>query len=117
MPDIFVYILVGFFALYGLYAFIKYLEGKLLSLNPAAHVLIVVSIGHEEDAEYVVRSAQNKLGMCDGKQDKQLIIIDKGMDEEARLVVETLNQHYQNISTCKPEELEHLLKGRLRLQN
>lgn len=76
-------------------------------------MLIVVPVtGHDEEAEFVLRSAAQRAKWMGGKDEKRVLCVDCGMDEETRHICETICREYRFMEIVTPEELG----SRFRLQ-
>ena len=50
--------------------------------------------GHEEEAELALRSAVQKMKWLGGREEKQILCLDCGMDEETREICERMAEQY-----------------------
>ncbi len=62
--------------------------------------------GHEEEAELVLRSAVQKLKWMGGRDEKQILCLDCGMDEETREICERMAEQYGVIEICAARKKE-----------
>lgn len=80
-------------------------------LRPArpGKLYLVVSVeGHDEGAEMMLESAIERLKWIRGEE-KRLICLDKGMDEETNVVCRIISNRNPGVEVCKPEELPDIL--------
>ncbi len=80
----------------------------LRSKNPGKLYLILTISGHEEGAEVMLTSAIERLKWISGEE-KKLICIDDGMDEETRKVCGIISAQNPGVEICTPQELAELL--------
>ena len=65
---------------------------------------------HEEDAELSLRNAVEHLRWLDSAQEKVILCVDCGMDDETRESCQVISQENLDVHICKPEELEGILR-------
>lgn len=56
--------------------------------------------GHEEEAEMALRAAVQRLKWMGGREEKQVLCLDCGMDEETRRICEAMAREYDIIELC-----------------
>lgn len=96
-------------AVVGVADLVRYVIHHLLKTkNPGRLYLILTLRGHEEGAEIMLTSAIERLNWITG-EDKKLICVDCGMDEETRKVCGIISARYPGVEICTPEELAELL--------
>jgi hypothetical protein len=71
--------------------------------------MIVPLQGHNEEAEYILRCAAERVQWLGGTEEKMLICLDCGMDEETRSISDRLCRDYSFMSICSAEEMNGLL--------
>lgn len=74
-------------------------------------MMIVPIRGHNEEAELLLRSAAARAKWTGGSRLQRVICLDCGMDEETRVVCETLSQDFTFIELRTPPEMEQMLAG------
>ena len=78
----------------------------MLSPGRGEKMLIVVPVtGHDEEAEFVLRSAAQRVKWMGGKDEKRVLCVDCGMDEETRHICEAICREYRFMEIVQPEEL------------
>lgn len=89
---------------------VRYLAHWMMkSDNPGQLYLVVPIRGHEEGAEIMLTSALERLQWTAG-ENKKVICVDCGMDEETNKVCRIIAAHNPGIEICTPEELPEILK-------
>lgn len=66
--------------------------------------------GHNEEAEYLLRSAAAKIQWEDDSQPCRIVCLDCDMDLETRLVCERVVQSFEFMELCTMEELRGILR-------
>ncbi len=88
---------------------VRYLAHWMLkSDNPGKLYLVVPIKGHEEGAEMMLTSAIERLQWIAG-EDKKVICMDCGMDEETRKVCRIIAAQNAGVEVCTAEELSEIL--------
>lgn len=88
---------------------VRYLAHWLLKTdNPGKLYLVVPIQGHEEKAEMMLTSAIERLQWIAG-EDKKVICIDYGMDEETNKVCRIIAAQNPGLEICTPDELPEML--------
>lgn len=72
--------------------------------NPGKFMLMIAVAGHDEQAEYVLRSAVERARWF--RDDVQVVCMDRGMDYETRQVCEMVCADNPEIILCTPEEFQ-----------
>ena len=67
---------------------------------------IVPICGHNEEAEYLLRSAAARVKWADNGRERRVICLDCGMDLETRMICEKLVHSYGFMELCTMEELQ-----------
>ena len=71
---------------------------------------IVPICGHNEEAEYLLRSAAARVKWADNGRERRVICLDCGMDLETRMICEKLVHSYGFMELCTMEELQGMLR-------
>ena len=71
---------------------------------------IVPICGHNEEAEYLLRSAAARVKWADNGRERRVICLDCGMDLETRMICEKLVHSFGFMELCKMEELQGMLR-------
>ena len=79
-----------------------FLDGK----GESGVMMIVPICGHNEEAEYLLRSAAAKTRWFSGPNNRRVICLDCGMDEETRAVCELISADYPFMEICPLGEFE-----------
>jgi hypothetical protein len=77
--------------------------------------MIVTMGGHEEDAEFIMKSAVEKLRWMGGPEQKQLICLDIGMDDETKEVCQMICSRYPFVEICSVEQLTARVEQNLQI--
>ncbi len=81
----------------------------LLRSDNHGKLYLIISIhGHDEGAEITLSSAIERLKWIKG-EDKKIICLNKGMDEETRKVCGIISAQNPGMEVCTPEELPDIL--------
>lgn len=81
----------------------------LLRTDNHGKLYLVISIhGHDEGAEIILSNGIERLKWING-EDKKLICLDKGMDEETRKVCGIISAQNSGVEICTPQELPDIL--------
>lgn len=72
--------------------------------NPGKFMLMLPLSGHDEQAEYVLRSAIERARWF--YDDVQIVCLDRGMDEATRQVCEIICADNPEIILCTPDEFK-----------
>ncbi|MDR1467609.1 MAG: hypothetical protein LBI55_04280 [Oscillospiraceae bacterium] len=95
------------FAIIGLVEVFRILILMVFRTKDDSSLIILVPIsGHNEEAEFLLRSAVAKLKWLGSVGKQRIICIDNGMDSETRRVCEIIEQKYEFIEICFSNELE-----------
>ena len=73
---------------------------------------IVPIYGHNEEAEYLLRSAAARVKWADNGRERRVICLDCGMDSETRLICEKLARSYEFMELRTMEEFQGMLRER-----
>lgn len=98
---------VGFFlAIVGLVSLLRVLFLWLLKTGNPGEFCIFISIkGHDEQAEFSLRSAVERSKWLE--HHAKIFCVDLGMDEETRAVCEMICKENANLILCTPGELQN----------
>ena len=106
MLDMISKIILVLFVIIGLTEFCRILIMWLYRPKHSEKITIVVSIhGHQEDAEFILRSAVEKVRWMGGPEQKQLICVDCGMDDETRKICQMISNQYSFVEICNAQNL------------
>ena len=109
MLEVFAKIIMINFTTNGFTEVIKFIIFKILLKNTVGTLYLVISIeGHDESVEMKIESAIERLRWSPG-ENKKLICIDKGMDEETAMVCRILSHQNPGIEIYTPEEFNEVL--------
>ena len=109
MLEILAKIIFVLLAIIGLTEVIKFIIFKIQLKNNVGTLYLVISIeGHDESVEMKMESAIERLRWSPG-ENKKLICIDKGMDEETSMVCRILSHQNPGIEIYTPEEFDEVL--------
>lgn len=102
-------IAVVLLGLIGVTEVVRLIVFWMLSPGRGVKMLIVVPVfGHDEEAEFVLRSAAQRAKWMGGKDEKRVLCVDCGMDEETRHVCELVCREYRFMELVTPDQLnEH----------
>jgi hypothetical protein len=104
-------IVVVLLGLIGVTELVRLIVFWMLSPGRGEKMLIVVPVtGHDEEAEFVLRSAAQRAKWMGGKDEKRVLCVDCGMDEETRRICETICREYRFMEIVAPEELENYFR-------
>ena len=106
-------IIVVLLGLVGITEVVRLIVFWMLSQGRGEKMLIVVPVtGRDEEAEFVLRSAAQRVKWMGGKDEKRVLCVDCGMEEETRRVCETICREYRFMEIVTPEELGGRLRSR-----
>ena len=92
-------------AIVGLTEVFRLLSFRLLRTKNQGKIFWVLSFqGHDDEAELSVKNAVEHLRWLDSTQEKQVLCIDRGMDEETREVCRIISRENLDVHICTPEE-------------
>ena len=77
--------------------------------DESGFIMIVPVYGHDEEAEYLLRSAAVKTKWISGMKKRRVICLDCGMDAETRAVCERICALYSFMEFFSPEEFGIML--------
>lgn len=98
-------ILIAVFALVGILELYRvFLLWFLKTDNPGKLCLVVPVCGHDEEAEFTLRTAAERARWI-GRGETQIICADCGMDEETRRICELMTEDFPEIVLCPVEEI------------
>lgn len=81
--------ILSFFALYGILSFVEKMILTYTSRGINGEIIYCIKMkGHIENAEDILRRISNKMKWLHGSENKSIICIDEGMDEETRYICE-----------------------------
>lgn len=84
---------------------------KILSPGAKETTVLVVPVGGgREDVEFLLRSAAHRVKWMGGRDDKRVVCLDCGMDDETRCICRMLCGEYAFMSVARPEELAGLFQ-------
>ena len=78
--------------------------------HPGRLYWIIPVEGHDEQAELRLRNALEHLNTVGGVQNKWILCVDYGMDEETRQICEIMRSQNMCILICQPEEVAELVE-------
>ncbi len=97
---------LAFLLILGAAEAVRLLLNALLHTKKSGRVVFVLAFhGHDEEAEFALRGAVQKLKWMGGRDFKQVLCLDCGMDEETRQVCEKMAEEYACISIRTPGEV------------
>ena len=97
-------ILLLLFAVLGMAETGRILTAFLLRPKKKGKVSVEVRFcGHNEEAEYILRSAIARMRWMGGREEKEILCIDEGMDPETRKVCEILARRYPIVHIGRKE--------------
>lgn len=109
MLEILPRILFVLLAIIGAVEIVRIIIFWMLRPSRPGKLYLVVSVeGHDEGAEMMLESAIERLKWIRGEE-KRLICLDKGMDEETNVVCRIISNRNPGVEVCKPEELPDIL--------
>lgn len=89
----------------GMLALLDGVTGWLLSPEREDTLLVLVPVrGHREDAELLLRSAVHRVQRMGGRDEKILLCVDCGMDEETRCICRSLCEE-EGAELINPERI------------
>lgn len=78
---------------------------------PSGKLFWVLSFqGHDGEAELALKNALEHLRWLDSTQEKLVLCVDRGMDEETREVCRVVSRENLDVRICKPEEVAEILE-------
>lgn len=96
--------LIVFFLIVGLVDCCRVMVHWLLRPTGSGRVTMLLNFeGHNEEAEYILRSAAERICWMGGKEEKKILCVDRGMDQETREICERLAREYPFIYICEGE--------------
>ncbi|HEX3038559.1 MAG TPA: hypothetical protein VHO94_06165 [Oscillospiraceae bacterium] len=99
-------IVIVLFVIIGLTEFCRVIVMWLYKPRHAKEITMIVPIeGHEEDAEFILKSAAEKMRWMGGKEQKRLICIDCGMDDETKETCKMICNQYSFVEICNAQQL------------
>ena len=66
--------------------------------------------GHDGEAELALKNALEHLRWLDSTQEKLVLCVDRGMDEETREVCRVVSRENLDVRICTPEEVAEILE-------
>lgn len=94
----------------GLVEVVQIVTFWVLQTKEEREILIVVPIaGHNEEVEYLLRSAAAQVKWLGSKYQK-ILCVDCGMDTETRLICQVIAKDYPFIEFCSRLEFEHIFQ-------
>lgn len=98
-------------AIVGLTEIFRLLSFRFLRTRNRGTLYWVISFsGHDEEAELALKNALEHLRWLDSTQEKWVLCVDRGMDEETRKVCRIISSENLDVHICKPEELAEILE-------
>lgn len=105
MPEMIFKCLFAVLAVIGLVEVIRTIFLHILKAEHSGRMILVLSLsGHDEQAEYRLRTALERAAWSCGKV--QVVCIDRGMDEETRRICEMICVDNPSAILCTPEEFQ-----------
>ena len=99
-------ILLALLAALGLTEVIRLLALKIAGAGRCGQIIMLVPLsGHQEDVEYVLRSAAQRLKWTDGKEGGQIYCLDYGMDKETLEICKIMAKEYAFMQVVTPDQL------------
>ena len=96
----------------GLVEVIKMITIFFLRTKGEDNTMIIVPIsGHNEEAEFLLRSAAAKVRWIDGFKDKRVICMDCGMDDETRDICKRVVESYNFMEFKTENEIKTMLEN------
>ncbi len=103
-------LLLVFFMILGMAEACRLLIFWLLRPHRAKGCAVVMVLkGREEEAEYLLRAAAERLRWMGGKGPHRLICVDRGMDEETKEICRRMQVEIPFLEICPAGELESRL--------
>ncbi len=100
-----------FLLIIGLVEVIRYAILKIMTVKDDSNELLVLPIyGHNEEAEFLLRSAATKLRWNDLNNEKLIVCLDCGMDEETKHICNTISLEYDFMRVYNMNEFEAMFK-------
>lgn len=98
-------------AIVGLTEVFRLLAFRFLRTRNRGKLFWVLSFqGHDEEAELALKNALEHLRWLDSTQEKLVLCIDHGMDEETREVCRIVSSENLDVRICTPEEVAEILE-------
>lgn len=111
MLDIFSKAVIGFLAILGLADLCRLLVFWLFQSPERQKRTMVMAIkGHDEAAEYKIRSAAEQIHWRTQGDAREVLCVDCGMDAQTREICEKLTEAYPAVRLCNQEEVPNLLE-------
>lgn len=100
-----------FLLIIGLVEVIRYAILRIMTVKTDNNELVVLPIyGHNEEAEFQLRSAATKLRWNDLNNEKLIVCLDCGMDEETKHICDTVSSEYDFIRVYSMKEFEAMFR-------
>ena len=98
-------------AIVGLTEVFRLLSFRLLRTKNCGRVYWVLSFrGHDKEAELALKNAVEHLRWLDSAQERLVLCVDRGMDEETRRVCRCICRENLDVRLCTPEEAAKILE-------
>jgi hypothetical protein len=102
-------------AILGLIEVFRIITLICLRTKDESSVIIVVPIkGHNEQAEFLLRSAAARLKWLGAVGKQKVLCVDMNMDAETRKICEIIKREYQFIDICFSDEFEKSIAKNIR---
>ncbi|MDR0404580.1 MAG: hypothetical protein LBH37_02105 [Oscillospiraceae bacterium] len=112
MLGIFCSVFIVILAIIGLIEIFRILVLIAFRAKDESSLIILVPIsGHNEKAEFLLRSAVAKLKWLGTIGKQRIICVDNGMDQQTRKICEIIKQEYEFVEICFSNEFEKILKS------
>lgn len=111
MLDLVCRVLVAFLAIVGLTEVCRFLILWLLQPRKAGRMVVLLAVqGHDEEMEYRLKSVAEKMKWMNGTENKEIVCVDCGMDEETKTICEKICERNSFIYFCSNRELPQILE-------
>lgn len=105
-------LLFALLAIIGVAELARWLWLYLLRSKKKGKIYFVFSFhGHEKEAEIALRGAVHRLRMYGGADEKKIICLDNGMDDETKQICDLTAKDTQMVEVCTEKELPDILKS------
>lgn len=113
MLQIIIGTLLAFFVLVGISQTFSHIRNFLLTQDDDHAAFVVALKGQDDQIEYFVRSLVSRAEELKFKHRPEVVLVDMGMDEQTRKIVDTLSQDINGLEVCDSTELPKLLHAGL----
>ena len=110
------YVIILFFALYGIVQFIQMIKTTVLRPRKIYNSVYILPLkGHIGEIENIVRFTRNEI-ISSKEEHTMLVILDLGLDPECSTICKNLCQDLSGVCICKKDELDVVLEQNINLQ-